>query len=73
MVVRLGTFIPFEASYYLNGHSYIEQELGRQGVGWHQARHIPAQPAPKSPRQTSDRPRQRLVRPRMPLAARQLP
>jgi hypothetical protein len=32
MVVRLGTFIPFEASYYLNGHSYIERELRRHGV-----------------------------------------
>ena len=27
MVVRVGTFIPFEASYYLNGHQFIEQEL----------------------------------------------
>ncbi len=34
MIVRLGTFIPFEASYYLNGHSYIERELLRQGVGF---------------------------------------
>jgi hypothetical protein len=34
MIVRMGTFIPFEASYYLNGHSYIEQELCRQGVGF---------------------------------------
>lgn len=32
MIVRLGTFIPFEASYYLNGHSYIEQELRRKGA-----------------------------------------
>lgn len=34
MIVRVGTFIPFEASYYLNGHSYIEQELRRQGIGF---------------------------------------
>jgi len=34
MVLRMGTFIPFEASYYLNGHSYIEQELTRQQVGF---------------------------------------
>jgi hypothetical protein len=33
MIVRMGTFIPFEASYYLNGHSHIEQELLREGVG----------------------------------------
>src|SRR5215471_21463737 len=36
MVLRLGTFIPFEASYYLNGHSYIAQELRRQGVAFRQ-------------------------------------
>ena len=34
MIVRMGTFIPFEASYYLNGHSYIERELRRRGVGF---------------------------------------
>jgi hypothetical protein len=34
MVVRMGTFIPFEASYYLNGHSYLERELLRRGVGF---------------------------------------
>jgi len=36
MIVRLGTFIPFEASYYLNGHSYVAQELRRQGVTFRQ-------------------------------------
>jgi hypothetical protein len=34
MIVRMGTFIPFEASYYLNGHSYIEQELRHVDVGF---------------------------------------
>ena len=34
MIVRIGTFIPFEASYYLNGHSYIEQQLRKQGIGF---------------------------------------
>ena len=32
MIVRMGTFIPFEASYYLNGHSYIERSLSSQGI-----------------------------------------
>lgn len=36
MAVRVGTFIPFEASYYLNGHSYMAQELRRQGVAFRQ-------------------------------------
>jgi hypothetical protein len=34
MILRMGTFIPFEASYYLNGHSYVEQELRRQAIGF---------------------------------------
>ena len=34
MVVRIGSFIPFEASYYLNGHSYMEQELRRSGMSF---------------------------------------
>jgi hypothetical protein len=32
MVVRIGTFIPFEASYYLNGHAFIERQLSAAGV-----------------------------------------
>jgi len=32
MILRMGTFIPFEASYYLNGHSYIEGRLRKAGV-----------------------------------------
>jgi hypothetical protein len=36
MVVRMGTFIPFEASYYLNGHSYIAQALRRKGATFRQ-------------------------------------
>ncbi|HXG95243.1 MAG TPA: hypothetical protein VNN73_23100 [Blastocatellia bacterium] len=28
----MGTFIPFEASYYLNGHHYIERELLKGGM-----------------------------------------
>lgn len=35
MVVRIGTFIPFEASYYLNGHHFIERELIRHGAAFH--------------------------------------
>jgi hypothetical protein len=34
MLVRMGTFIPFEASYWVNGHSYIERELLREGVAF---------------------------------------
>jgi hypothetical protein len=30
----MGTFIPFEASYYLNGHNFIERQLQAAGVGF---------------------------------------
>src|SRR6516162_4535949 len=29
IVMRVGSFFPFQTSYYLNGHSFIEQELKR--------------------------------------------
>jgi hypothetical protein len=34
VILRVGTFIPFEASYYLNGHSYMEGQLNREGVAF---------------------------------------
>jgi hypothetical protein len=35
IVVRVASFFPFHATYWLNGHSFIEQELRRAGVGFH--------------------------------------
>ncbi|HEU4388121.1 MAG TPA: hypothetical protein VFV34_10010 [Blastocatellia bacterium] len=32
MIMRVGTFIPFEVSFYLNGHNYIENQLRERGV-----------------------------------------
>jgi hypothetical protein len=32
MVMRVASFFPFQATYYLNGHCFIEQELNREGV-----------------------------------------
>ena len=32
MVMRAGSFFPFQTTYYLNGHSFIEQELTRAQV-----------------------------------------
>jgi hypothetical protein len=29
MIMRAATFFPFQTTYYLNGHSYIEQKLNR--------------------------------------------
>mgnify|MGYP003541619914 CR=1 FL=1 len=32
--MRVASFFPFQSTYYLNGHSFIEQELNRAGVGF---------------------------------------
>jgi hypothetical protein len=34
IVMRVASFFPFQTTYYLNGHSFIEQELQRAGVGF---------------------------------------
>ena len=34
MVMRVGSFFPFQVTYYLNGHSFIEQELNRAKIGF---------------------------------------
>jgi hypothetical protein len=37
IVMRVGSFFPFQTSYYLNGHSFIEQELKRAHIGFRKA------------------------------------
>jgi hypothetical protein len=32
MVLRVASFFPFQTTYYLNGHSFMENELNRKGV-----------------------------------------
>jgi hypothetical protein len=34
IIVRLASFFPFHATYWLNGHSFIERELERAGVAF---------------------------------------
>ncbi len=34
MVMRVASFFPFQTTYYLNGHSFIAQELGRAQIGF---------------------------------------
>ena len=34
MMVRVACFFPFHATYWLNGHSFIEQELNRASIGF---------------------------------------
>ena len=35
IIVRVASFFPFHATYWLNGHSFIERELKRSGTGFH--------------------------------------
>src|SRR3954447_3581764 len=35
IVMRVASFFPFHATYYLNGHSFIEQELNRRKIGFY--------------------------------------
>jgi hypothetical protein len=35
IIVRVASFFPFHATYWLNGHSFIEQELKRKLIGFH--------------------------------------
>lgn len=35
IVMRLASFFPFHAGYWLNGHSFIERELRKAGIGFH--------------------------------------
>ena len=34
MVMRVGSFFPFQCTYHLNGHSFIEQKLNRAKIGF---------------------------------------
>jgi hypothetical protein len=36
MVMRVASFFPFQTTYYLNGHSFLQQELNRQGLAFRQ-------------------------------------
>jgi hypothetical protein len=35
IIVRVASFFPFHTTYWLNGHSFIEQELKRKQIGFH--------------------------------------
>jgi hypothetical protein len=35
IIVRVASFFPFHATYWLNGHSFIDRELKRAGIGFH--------------------------------------
>lgn len=34
LVIRVASFFPFQTTYYLNGHSYMEQELNQRKIGF---------------------------------------
>ena len=33
-MILVASFFPFQATYYLNGHSFMEQELNRCNIGY---------------------------------------
>jgi len=35
IIVRVASFFPFHATYWLNGHSFMERELERAGIAFH--------------------------------------
>ena len=35
--LRVASFFPFHATYWLNGHSFMEQELNRSRIGFHKS------------------------------------
>lgn len=35
IIVRVASFFPFHSTYWLNGHSFIQRELERAGIGFH--------------------------------------
>jgi hypothetical protein len=35
IIVRVASFFPFQTTYWLNGHCFIERELTKAGVGFH--------------------------------------
>lgn len=35
IIVRMASFFPFHATYWLNGHSFMERELTKAGIGFH--------------------------------------
>jgi hypothetical protein len=35
IIVRVASFFPFHATYWLNGHSFMERELNRKRIGFH--------------------------------------
>jgi len=35
IIVRVASFFPFHATYWLNGHSFMERELQRAGIAFH--------------------------------------
>src|SRR5258708_2519555 len=37
IIIRVASFFPFHATYWLNGHSFIEQELNRSCIGFHKS------------------------------------
>ncbi len=67
-VMRVGTFLPFPTTYYLNGHSYIEQQMIERGIAFRKKDNAFLSTAdPKALQSAADRLRPRLIQDRLDL------
>jgi hypothetical protein len=66
LVMRVASFFPFQTTYYLNGHSFVEQELNRQRVAFRkQDNAFLAVADPEALQAAADRFTSDLIRPRL--------
>jgi len=66
MVMRVASFFPFQATYYLNGHSFVEQELNRLQIGFRKSDNaFLAVDDPEALQAAADRLSPEIIRPRL--------
>src|SRR4030095_3949173 len=63
IIVRVASFFPFHATYWLNGHSFIERELTKSGIGFRKDENaLLAADAVAAPQAASDRLSPQIIR-----------
>ena len=65
MAVRAASFLPFQATYYLNGHSFIEKELTRAGTLSQARQRFPCRLRPAALQAAADRFSPEIIRRRL--------